>query len=133
MLPSGLKNSLNQIREISSEIYTKYIPIIDDDTDISKFAEPILNYPVVRNEFLNQLINKIVYTQFIAKRFNNPLKMLEGDKIPVGYAGEEIYVNPVKGRQFNTNDFAGLLQKYEADVKVQYTAVNTDLQSPVTV
>lgn len=133
MLPSGLKNSLNQIREISSEIYTKYIPIIDDDTDISKFAEPILNYPVVRNEFLNQLINKIVYTQFIAKRFNNPLKMLEGDKIPVGYAGEEIYVNPVKGRQFNTNDFAGLLQKYEADVKVQYTAVNTDLQYPVTV
>ena len=133
MLSKGLKNSLNAIREISSEIYTKYIPIIDDDTDISKFADPIINITVVRNEFINSLINRIVYTQFLSKRFNNPLKILEGDKIPVGYAGQEIYVNPVRGRQFNTNDFAGLLQKYEADVKVQYTSVNTDLQYPVSI
>lgn len=31
------------------------------------------------------------------------------------------------------DDFAGLLVKYEADVKVQYTSVNMDLQYPVTV
>ena len=31
----GLKNGLNKIREISSDIYHRYIPIIDDDTDIS--------------------------------------------------------------------------------------------------
>lgn len=132
-LTKGLKNSLNAIREISSTIYTQYVPIIDDDTDISKFAEPILNVPQVMNEFITALVNRIVYTAFENKYFNNPLKVLEGDRIPLGYAGQEIYINPAKGRQFNVNDFAGLLQKYEADVKVQYMTVNVDLQYPVSV
>ena len=52
------------------------------------------------------------------------------DRIPLGYAGQEIYINPAKGRQYDVNDFAGLLVKYEADVKVQYTSVNMDLQYP---
>lgn len=129
----GLKNSLNRIRELSSEIYHQYIPIIDDDTDISSFGNPILTVPAVQNEFMSQLINRIVYTQFEIKYFRNPLQMLEGDRIPLGYAGQEIFVNPAKGRKFNVEDFAGLLQKYEADVKVQYLTVNMDLQYPVTV
>lgn len=47
--------------------------------------------------------------------------------------GQELFVNPAKGRKYNVDDFAGLLQKYEADVKVQYQNVNMDLQYPVTV
>lgn len=128
----GLVTSLNAIREISSEIYHKYIPIIDENTDIGKFAEPIFNIPEVYNEFCNALVNRIVYTQFEIKSFRNPLVVLEGDRIPLGYAGQEVYVNPAKGRQYNANDFAGLLVKYEADVKVQYHAINSDLQYPVT-
>lgn len=129
----GLKNSLNRIRELSSDIYHQYIPIITDDTNISSFGTPILEVPEVANEFMRALVNRIVYTQFEIKYFNNPLQILEGDRIPLGYAGQDIYVNPAKGRQFNVDDFAGLLQKYEADVKVQYNTVNLDLQYPVTV
>ena len=128
----GLVTSLNAIREISSEIYHRYVPIIDSNTDIGKFAEPILTVPEVYNEFCNALVNRIVYTQFEIKSFRNPFVVLEGDRIPLGYAGQEIYVNPAKGRQYNANDFAGLLVKYEADVKVQYQAINSDLQYPVT-
>ena len=132
-IPEGLKTSLNAIREISSEIYHQYVPIVDDDTDIGTFGAPILNTPQVMNEFISSLVNRIVYTQFETKYFRNPLQVLEGDRIPLGYAGQEIYVNPAKGRKYNVDDFAGLLVKYEADVKVQYTAVNMDLQYPVTV
>ena len=130
---NSLKQSLNAIREISSDIYHEYVPVIDDSTDISAFAEAILNYPVVYNEFCNVLVNKLVYQQFEAKTFNNPLRVLDGDRIPLGYAGEEGYVNPAKARGFNVNDFAGLLVKYEADVKIQYQTVNADLQYAVTV
>ena len=133
MLPQGLKNSLNKIREISSDIYHQYIPILEDDTDISTFASPILNVPEVYNEFCNALVNRIVYTQVYTKSFNNPLRGLEGSVMPLGYAGQEIYVNPAKGRQYNVNDFAGILQKYEADVKVQYLVKNMDLQYCLTV
>ena len=128
----SLKTSLNAIREISSEIYHRYVPIIDENTDISTFANPIMNYPVVYNEFQNQLINKLVYTQFELKAFRNPLVILEGDRLPLGYGGENVYVNPAKGRQFNVNDFAGLLIRYEADVKVEYLTLNMDLQYCVT-
>ena len=130
---NSLKQSLNAIREISSTIYHEYVPVIDDSTDISAFAEPILNYPEVYNEFCNVLVNKLVYSQFESKTFNNPLQVLDGDRIPLGYAGEEGYVNPAKGRGFNVNDYAGLLVKYEADVKIQYQVVNADLQYAVTV
>lgn len=128
----SLKTSLNAIREISSEIYHRYVPIIDENTDIATFANPIMNYPVVYNEFQNQLINKLVFTQFEMKAFRNPLVVLEGDRLPLGYGGENVYVNPAKGRQFNVNDFAGLLVKYEADVKVEYLTLNMDLQYCIT-
>lgn len=132
-VPKGLKNSLNAIREISSEIYHQYVPVIEDDTNIGQFADPIINNKVVQNEFISSLINRIVYTQFEIKYFRNPLQVLEGDQIPLGYQGQEIYVNPAKGRKFNPDDFAGLLAKYESDVKVQYMSLNMDVQYPVTI
>lgn len=128
----SLVTSLNAIREISSEIYHRYVPIIDENTDIATFANPIMEYPVVYNEFQEQLVNKLVYTQFQMKSFRNPLVILEGDALPLGYGGENIYVNPSKGRQFNVNDFAGLLVSYEADVKVEYLTLNMDTQYCVT-
>ena len=132
----GLVTSLNALREMSvsgSSIYHQYIPIIDENTSIATLAEPILTVPAVANDFMSMLVNRIVYTQFETKLYNNPLRVLEGDRIPLGYAGQEIYTNPAKGRQYNVNDFAGLLQKYEASTKVQYLTVNSDLQYPVTV
>ena len=129
----GLKTSLNKIRELNTDNYQRYVPIIEDDTDISLLSSPILNIPEVQNEFINSLINRIVYTQFETKFFRNPLRVLEGDRIPLGSAGQEIYVNPAKGRKFNGDDFAGILSKYEADVKVQYFNLNMDLQYPLSI
>ena len=137
MNPSqGLITSLNAIREASvseGTIYHQYLPIVDDNTDISAFGTPILNNTPVMNEFMNRLVNRIVYTSFQNRYFNNPLQILEGDNIPLGYAGQEVFVNPAKGRQYDVNDFAGLLVKYEADVKVQYLIKNMDIQYPLTV
>lgn len=130
---NSLKQSLNALREISSTIYHEYIPVIDDSTDISAFAEPIMTYPVVYNEFCDVLVNKLVYSQFETMTFNNPLRVLEGDRIPLGYAGEHVYTNPAKARGFNVNDFAGVLMKYESDTKVEYHTVNSDVQYCVTV
>ncbi len=132
----GLVTSLNAIREASvseGTIYHQYIPVITDQTDIASFGSVVLSTPAVANEFMSRLVNRIVYTSFETRYFNNPLQVLEGDRIPLGYAGQEIYVNPAKRRKYDVDDFAGLLVKYEADVKVQYTEVNMDLQYPVTV
>lgn len=135
-MKEGLVTSLNAIREASvseGTIYHQYVEAITDNTDIASFGSVILSTPAVANEFMSRLVNRIVYTSFETRYFNNPLQILEGDRIPLGYAGQEIYVNPAKRRKFDIDDFAGLLVKYEADVKVQYTEVNMDLQYPVTV
>ena len=135
-IPEGLRVSLNQIRETSIQdntLYARYVPEILPDTDIGTFSASIVADQTVANEFMSRLTRRIVYTQVLTKTFRNKLKILEGDRIPLGYAGQEIYINPAKGRRFNVDDFAGLLAKYESDIKVQYPAVNTDIQYPVTI
>ena len=138
MNPSaGLVTALNKMREMSvneGSVYHQYIPVITEDTSIADFGKPILDeqLTVVRNEFIG-LLKRIVFTAVNTKLFKNPLADLEGERIPLGYAGQDIHVNPAKGRKFNVNDFAGLLQKYEAQVATQYLTVNMDLQYPVTI
>lgn len=137
MNPSaGLVTALNKMREISiseGNAYHQYFPIVDSNTNIGEFGEPMFgdNYQAAQEAFFGML-KRIAYAATETKLFNNPLAKLEGDNIPLGWAGEEIHVNPVKGRAFDVNDFAGILQKYEADIKVQYLTVNMDIQYPVT-
>ena len=133
---TGLQTALNKMREMSvkeGSVYHQYVPIITDLTSIGEFGQPILEMEDVRNEFISKLVKRIAYTQISSKMFDNPLAQLEGEQVPLGYAGQNIFVNRAKGRQFDVNDFAGLLQKYESDVKVEYQTVNMDVQYPVTV
>lgn len=138
MNPSaGLVTALNKMREMSVQnngVYHQYVPVVTPDTSIAEFGEPILdsNLTVVRNEFVG-LLKRIVFTSVNTKLFKNPLAELEGERIPLGYAGQDIHVNPAKARKFNINDFAGLLQKYDAQIATQYLTVNMDLQYPVTI
>ena len=132
----GLQTALNAMREMSvadGKIYHQYVPVVTDSTTIGEFGQPILDTSnlEVMNDFVS-LLKKIVYTAVENKIFNNPLAELEGERLPLGQFIESVYVSPAKARQFNVNDFAGILQKYEADVAVQHLAVNSDLQYCVT-
>lgn len=135
-ISNGLRTALNMIRETSIEdntLYHRYVPEILPTTDIGSFASPLLDNPDLMNEFMNVLVKRIAYTKIENKLFRNKLRVLEGEEIPFGAIGQEIFINPAKGRQFNVDDFAGLLAKYESDVKVQYHQLNSDLQYPATI
>ena len=138
MYPSeGLQTALNKMREMSVDngsIYHQYVPVATSSSTIGEFGVPILDpsNTAVLNDFVS-LLKKVIFTAVYAKTFNNPLAELEGDRIPLGQFIEDVYVNPAKPRGFNVNDFAGLLQKYEAKIATQYLSVNSDLQYPVTI
>ena len=138
MYPStGLQTALNKMREMSVDqgsIYHQYVPVVTESTTIGEFGAPILDSQnlAVLNDFVS-LLKKVVYTAVYNKTFNNPLVELEGDRMPLGQFIEDVYINPAKARGFNVNDFAGLLQKYEAEVATQYLTVNQDFQYCVTV
>ncbi len=134
---SGLQTALNKMREMSVDsgsIYHQYVGVVTDSSTIGDFAAPIIDSQNtnVLNDFIS-LLKKVVFTAVYNKTFNNPLAGLEGERIPLGQFIEDVYVNPAQARGFNVNDFAGLLQKYEAKVAVQYLSVNSDLQYCVTI
>lgn len=138
MYPSeGLVTALNAMREMSVDngsIYHKYVPVVTESTTIGEFGQPILDSENVNvlNDFVG-LLKKVVATAVYNKTFNNPLANLEGERMPLGNFIEDVYLNPAKARGFNVNDFAGLLQKYEAEIATQYLAINSDLQYCVTI
>ena len=59
----GLVTALNKMREMSvseGSIYHQYVPVVTQNTSIADFGNAILNVPVVMNEFISKLVNKIV-------------------------------------------------------------------------
>lgn len=134
--PESLRVFLNEIRQTSIEnntLFGKQLPIIEPTTTFSEWASPLLNNDKLMNAFIPELIERIMYTWVDQRIMKNPLRDLEGDEVPLGTTGQEIYVNPAEGIEFDPNDFAGLLCKYESDVKVQYNNINADWQWPVTI
>ena len=138
MNPSqGLQTALNEIRNTliqDNTLYQNQLPLVDDYTSSQVYGQSLLNLPSdLRNKFIQSLVNRIAYTRFTMDYFENPLRELAGDDLPLGAIGQEIYVNPARGRVYDINDFAGLLAKYESDIKAEYTEINFDVQYPVTI
>ena len=137
MISDGLQTALNEIRETlvqSNTLYQEQIPLVNHYTSSQVYGQSLLALPTdLRNKFIQSLVNRIAYTKFVMDYFENPLQELAGDDLPLGAIGQEIYVNPARGRVYNIDDFAGLLAKYESDVKAEYSEINFDVQYPVTI
>ena len=138
MNPSeGLQTALNEIRETliqNNSLYQEQIPLVNHYTSSQVYGQSLLALPSdMRNKFIQSLVNRIAYTKFVMDYFENPLQELAGDDLPLGAIGQEIYINPARGRVYNIDDFAGLLAKYESDVKAEYSEINFDVQYPVTI
>lgn len=128
--------AINQIREIvisGNSAYGFDLPEFTTSTDLATWAQPILSNSDLQNAFVKALMNKIVYTSYNVKNYRNPLAQLEGFDMPIGFSIENAHINPATGVNFNDNDFAGILRKYEADVKTEYFNVNYDRQFAVTI
>ena len=137
MITDGLQTALNEIRETliqDNSLYQEQVPVVNHYTSSQVYGQSLLALPSdMRNKFIQALVNRIAYTKFAMDYFENPLQELAGDDLPLGAIGQEIYVNPARGRVYNIDDFAGLLAKYEADVKSEYSEINFDVQYPVTI
>lgn len=138
MNPSeGFQTALNEIRETliqDNKLYQTQIPVVDVMTSSQVYGQSLLNLPAdLRNKFINALVDRIAYTSFTIRYFKNPFESLKGDETPLGAIGQNIYINPAKGRVYDIDDFAGLLAKYESDVKTEYNEINVDYQYPATI
>ena len=136
-LSEGFQTVLNEIRETlieDNKLYQTQLPIVDYTTSSQVYGHSLLNLPAdLRNKFINALVDRIAYTSFNIRYYKNPFENLKGNETPLGAIGQNIYINPAKGRVYNIDDFAGLLAKYESDVKAEYNEINADFQYPATI
>lgn len=72
-----------------------------DLADSRAVSSALFNYQVVKNEFINTLINKIFMTQIHSKVWKNPLKIFHGGMEEYGYTIEDMYVEASQKVGFN--------------------------------
>lgn len=125
---------LNTIRDNASATYQDRIPeATRTNLEAVRFAMLDEDNVQVANEFMNTLLNKLVKSVIITKRFENPLKSLKKGTKPVGDTIEEIYTNFIKGAKFDANVGANMLARQLPDTKTVYHRMNYQMKYKQTV
>ena len=73
------------------------------EQNIGNIGTTILNYSVVKNEFLNVLVNKICGQIFMNKVYTNPLSFFEKEPVPYGSTLESVFTDLITAKNFNEN------------------------------
>lgn len=119
--------TMNFIRAKSSKQYQDVVPKAEMG-NVALISDILLNdaYQVQLNEFVGNLINRIVLTIVNNKSFNNPLAMFKKGSTPLGTDIQEIYENPASAEQYEYTDsaMAKLLTITDPDTHVAYYRLN---------
>lgn len=128
------QKTLNAVRSMMSESAQNDVPVLADGDDISKFANPILNYKAHTNEFISVLVDRIMFTAVEVKRYSNRLARLKkGRPYPLGTDVQQIYENPVNPMGYNGENLSGILKLYKGDTKVAYYSRNRQDVFPLSI
>ena len=93
---------LNVIRENATQNYRDYVPKATPDADsIRKIGAIIMDYPLLQNEFLSSLVNRIGRVLITSKMYDNPWAFFKKGMLEFGESVEEIFVNIAKPFQFD--------------------------------
>lgn len=93
---------LNTIRANGTENYRNFVPYANPTTDsIKEIGQVIMQFPVLQNEFLSALVNRIGRVLITSKMYDNPWRMFKKGLLEFGEVVEEIFVNIAKPFQFD--------------------------------
>ncbi len=128
---ADLQNLLNVIRANASQEYQTRVPVATRN-NISEVGNPLIVYSNLKNEFLNNLVEKIAMTIVRSKIAKNPLAILKKGSVPLGKDIEEIITNLTDSEEFDPNG-TELLKRKIPDVKVLYHRLNRKSQYTTTI
>lgn len=126
-------NILNSIRSVMPLAYQERIPQANAE-NINTVYDRLQGYTPYMNEVCNALVTLIVSQRIDTMVFNNPLGVLKKEPMSYGDTEEEIFVNMVKGHNFNQFASVNELYKYyKSNVMSAYHKVSPALQYAVTI
>ena len=139
---SAIANSNGSIYDLIGEEVNE-MAMNDTGSEVYGLLE---DYPVVKNQFLNVLVDKILKTMFYSKVFSNPLSMLHRGMLESGIGIEQIFVNMAKKINFGENftktqgvkgapgsEAESLISKIDNDVDVKYITRNYQYKYKVSI
>lgn len=93
---------LNAIRNSATANYRNYIPAADESLDsIREIGAVIMQNPLLQNEFLSALVNRIGRVMITSKMYSNPWTVFKKGMLEFGETIEEIFVNIAKPFKFD--------------------------------
>lgn len=131
---SGAK-ILNAIRADASENYKSTVPLANSSRSISEVEPFILGdaYTANKNEFINALINRIIFPIIETKAYENKFKRLKSGSVPLGTDIQDIYTNPTNPMGYDGKNLSGILKLYDNDTKVVYYRRNRQDVFPLSI
>lgn len=98
--PSTNAVLLNALRSGMSPDYQSRIPNVTK-ANIQASIETLMTVPVLRNEFIDAMVNKIGLTIFKSKIWKNPLQTFKIDPLTWGAVIEEVQVGLLEGKVYD--------------------------------
>lgn len=93
---------LNAIRNSATADYRGYVPVADKSLDsIREIGAIIMNYPMLQNEFLTALVNRIGRVIMQNKNYENPWAVFKKGMLEFGETVESIFVELAKPFEFD--------------------------------
>lgn len=93
---------LNAIRNSATANYRDYVPAANQSTEsIREIGAIIMQYPLLQNEFLSALVNRIGRVMITSKMYENPIAVFKKGLLEFGETIEEIFVNIAKPFQYD--------------------------------
>lgn len=133
------KEIINQIVSNGSENLKNNIDLTSLSDNGNEFFQVMETYSIVKNEFVDTLINKIIKTEFFDRAYKNPLEIFNKGKLDGGDTIEQIFVEMAEKKNYREH-FAGssseaedLINTVKPKVKVNYIRKNFEYKWKVSV
>ncbi len=124
---------VNAVRNSASAEYSATVPVATQD-NLSAIGQILATYQPIANEFLNQLVNRIVLVEIKSKLWNSPLKEFKRGLLEYGYTVEEVFTQIAQAHEFDQSKAETEIFKREIpDVKAMFHSVNREQFYKVTV
>lgn len=108
------------------------IPLATNAT-LQSTGAAIMSYTPFMNEFINGLVNRILFQEAHNVTYDNPLKIFKGVDIPYGTDVQDSIANPAIATPYDSTAMSDVLSPGNPDVKTVYYRRNRQDKYKVTV
>lgn len=122
---------VNAVIETSSTLKDN-IPLATNAT-LQATGGAIMQYTPFMNEFINGLVNRILFQEAHNMTYDNPLRIFKGVDIPYGTDVQDSIANPAVATPYDSSAMSDVLSPVSPDVKTVYYRRNRQDKYKVTV